>query len=78
MAAPRFTFSRALTPETNRVLMTRKALILDRPGSRPRVVPESPARGWAFVVKVALMALVDALGVYLVLKFIANDRELAG
>jgi arabinogalactan oligomer/maltooligosaccharide transport system permease protein len=54
--------------------MTRKALILDRPGSRPRVVPESPARGWAFVVKVALMALVDALGVYLVLKFVANDQ----
>ena len=54
--------------------MTRKAPTLERQVSRPRAVPESPASGWAFVAKVALMALVDALGVYLFLRFVANDQ----
>ncbi|HAN70379.1 MAG TPA: maltose ABC transporter permease [Actinobacteria bacterium] len=42
--------------------------------TRPKAVPESPASGWALVVKVALMALVDALGIYLVLRFAATDQ----
>ena len=56
--------------------MTRKAPTLDRLGTRPTFVPESPARGWALVVKVGLMALVDALGIFLVLRFVTNDQPI--
>lgn len=56
--------------------MTREAPTPTAPSARPRAGRESPARGWALVVKVALMALVDALGVYLVLNFFANEQTI--
>lgn len=44
----------------------------------PKRAAESSATGMALVVKVALMAVVDAFGVYLVLAFFASDQSLVG
>lgn len=48
-----------------------------RTGSkRPTRAAEAGPRGWALVLKIVLMALVDAFGVFLAMSFAANDRYL--
>ena len=44
--------------------------------TRARRAAESPASGMALVVKVALMALVDAFGIYLVMAFYSNGQRI--
>jgi arabinogalactan oligomer / maltooligosaccharide transport system permease protein len=41
---------------------------------KARSVPESSARGWALVLKIMLMALVNGLGLYLILAFVASGN----
>lgn len=43
---------------------------------RQKAIPESSARGWALVVKVGLMAMVDALGIFLVMGFLGQGQQI--
>ncbi len=41
-----------------------------------RAVAESPARGWSLIVKIILMAIVDALGVFMVMGFLSQGQQI--